>query len=174
MDGRAFNFLVGIASPDDAGPELIVEADKKGEVYYGSNAGVLVGDGTRHGTRECDHRAKRGVRITCSIYLADLNENNLAVVAGDTTSIFPPGDEEWIWSQRGRHWHKDGGRSLVNDLGRTPFHVEDELNGCEKRVLNGECMGDTPARRQCLKSCGVFMDDEKYKPGKKRSEVFGY
>eukprot|EP00985_Skeletonema_marinoi_P028848 scaffold26137_cov80-Skeletonema_marinoi.AAC.1 len=90
VDGRAFNFLVGIESPDQAGPELIVEGDFKGEIYYGSNAGILVGDGTRHGTRECDHRAYRGVRIACSIYLSDVTKDNLETLAGDTTSIFPP------------------------------------------------------------------------------------
>lgn len=175
VDGKAFNFLVGIASPEDAGPELVVEGDKKGELYYGTNAGVLVGDGTRHGTRECDHRAKRGVRITCSIYLADLNKNNLPVVAGDTTSMFPPeGEVNWIWSQRGRHWHKDGGRSLETDLGRTPFAVEDALDECDKKVLDGKCIGDTEERAGCLKTCGVFVDDAVYKPGEERRKVFGY
>jgi hypothetical protein len=45
VDGRAFNFLVGIQSPHDAGPELVVENDgRKGEVYYGSGEyGILVG-----------------------------------------------------------------------------------------------------------------------------------
>jgi len=103
--GRAFNFLVGIHSPEGAGPELIVEGEKKGkelkgETYYGSNSGVLVGDDTRHGTRECEHRAKHEVRITTSIYLADATKENIGILAGDTTSIFPPMEEmgeEWIW-----------------------------------------------------------------------------
>ena len=90
--GKAFNFLVGIYSPDDAGPELIVESaqGRKGETYYGSNSGVLVGDNTRHGTRECNHQSNREVRIAASIYLADPSEENLDILAGDTTSVFPP------------------------------------------------------------------------------------
>ena len=175
VDGRAFNFLVGIQSPPEAGPELIVEGDRKGEVYYGKDAGILVGDGTRHGTRECDHRASRGVRITASIYLADLTKGNIGIVAGDTTSIFPPtGDEEWVWAQRGRHWSKDGKRSLVEDIGRKEIDVEDELEDCEARTRNGECKGNTRERSGCVKTCRVYLRDEEYKPGMKRREFFGY
>ncbi len=178
VDGRAFNFLVGIASPDGAGPELVVEDDKrgrKGETYYGSNAGILVGDGTRHGTRECDHRAGRGVRIACSIYLADVTKDNLSILAGDTTSVFPPMaevGEEWIWAQRGRHWRKGGGRGLVGDLGRRPFVVEDAVDGC----TNEDCSNDgARPRNSCLETCKVFMDDaSEYKPGLERREVLGY
>lgn len=178
VDGRAFNFLVGIASPDGAGPELVVENDekeRKGETYYGSNAGILVGDGTRHGTRECDHRSGRGVRITCSIYLADVTKDNLSILAGDTTSVFPPMaevGEEWIWAQRGRHWRKEGGRGLVGDMGRRPFVVEDAVEGCTKEDCNND--GVRP-RNSCLETCKVFMDDaSEYKPGLERREVFGY
>lgn len=176
VDGRAFNFLVGIASPEGAGPELVVENEqRKGETYYGSNAGILVGDGTRHGTRECDHRSSRGVRITCSIYLADVTKDNLSILAGDTTSTFPPMaevGEEWIWAQRGRHWRKGGGRGLVGDLGRRPFVVEDADDGCTKDDCNND--GVRP-RNSCLETCKVFMDDAKeYMPGLERREVFGY
>lgn len=180
VDGRAFNFLVGIQSPDDAGPELVVENDgRKGEVYYGSGEyGILVGDGTRHGTRECDHRSNKGVRITASIYLADLTKENLSVAAGDTTSIFPPtGDEEWIWAQRGRHWNKkDKSISLVNDLGRKSMNVKDEWEDCETIIRrNGElCKGNTKERSGCLKTCRVYLEDGEYKPGSKRSDFFGY
>ncbi|KAL7549056.1 hypothetical protein ACHAWF_012324 [Thalassiosira exigua] len=176
VDGRAFNFLVGIRSPPDAGPELVVENDRrgKGEVYYGSNAGVLVGDGTRHGTRECDHRAKREVRVACSIYLADPTEDNLETLAGDATSIFPPtGAEEWTWGHRGRHWRRgeDGGDGLVGDRGRKAFDFDDDEDGCAEE----DCGNDTErGRNRCLRTCGVFVDDEVYRPGVERREVMGY
>lgn len=176
VGGRAFNFLVGIQSPNEAGPELVIENDgRKGEVYYGKDYGILVGDGTRHGTRECDHRSNRGVRITASIYLADLTEENLSIAAGDTTSIFPPtGDEEWIWAQRGRHWSKDGKKSLVKDIGRKEIDVKDQLKDCEKITRNGECKMNSKERSGCLKTCRVYLEDEEYKPGMRRSEFFGY
>ena len=175
--GRAFNFLVGIHSPEDAGPELIVESDErgKGEVYYGRNAGILVGDETRHGTRECDHSANQGVRITASIYLADVTKENVGILAGDTTSIFPPMEEygeSWIFSQQGRHWRKEGGGpGLVGDPGRASFQFKDNARGCTKNDCYDE--GDKQ-RNDCLKTCQVFIDDEIYKPGTSRSEVLGY
>ena len=176
-DGRAFNFLVGILSPEGAGPELVVsEGDRRGETYYGTNSGVLVGDYTRHGTRECDHRSYRGVRITASIYLADVTEDNVGILAGDTTSIFPPMadvGEEWIWSQRGRHWRKgDGGSGIAGDLGRAPFSFQDKAKGCTVEDCNNE---GTRPRNSCLKTCKVFMDDDsEYMPGKERRMVLGY
>ncbi|KAL9180641.1 hypothetical protein ACHAXT_011094 [Thalassiosira profunda] len=182
VGGRAFNFLVGIESPDDAGPELVVENERqgrnaKGEVYYGSNAGILVGDGTRHGTRECNHRPYKGVRITASIYLADPTKQNLDILAGDTTSIFPPtGDgpgKAWIWTQKGRHWKKNGkGDGLVGDKGRKAF----DFSGHEEKGCSVEdCENETDrGRNSCLETCKVFIDDVEYKPGKTRKEVFGY
>ena len=176
-DGRAFNFLVGILSPDGAGPELVVsEGNRRGETYYGTNSGVLVGDYTRHGTRECDHRSYRGVRITASIYLADVTEDNVDILAGDTTSIFPPMadvGEEWIWSQRGRHWRKgDDGSGILGDLGRAPFPFQDKDKGCTLEDCNNE--GKHP-RNSCLKTCKVFMDDDsEYMPGRERRMVLGY
>jgi hypothetical protein len=182
VEGKAFNFLVGIHSPDKAGAELYIENDdeRRGQVHYGSNAGILVGDGTRHGTRECDHRSQREVRITCSIYLADVTEDNLNILAGDTTSIFPPtGDvaAEWMWTQRGRHWNKNGGRSLVEDIGRRSFHVRDDVDGCFK----DECLASSDTvedigeyRNECMRTCNVFMDDREYRPGESRREILGY
>lgn len=178
VDGRAFNFLVGIESPEQGGPELVVEGDdKRGETYYGSNAGILVGDGTRHGTRECDHRPYKGVRITASIYLADVTKENLSILASDTTSIFPPMEElgeEWIWAQKGRHWRKDGGGpGLVGDPGRAEFpYYKDDVKGCTKDDCEAD--GKRP-RNSCIKTCKIFLDDAtEYMPGKERREVFGY
>ena len=146
--------------------------------------GILVGDGTRHGTRECDRRASQKVQITAFIYLADLNEGNLDVMAGDNTSIFPPtgkGDgERWKWTQRGRHWNRDDRSvSLVNDVGRKSFIASDVWDHCDK----SKCLLDNKQisvdegynmRNNCLKTCGVFLDDLAYQPGRSRNEVFGY
>jgi len=182
VDGRAFNFLFGIHSPVDSGAELYVGNDegRRGELQYGSNHGVLVGDGTRHGTKECDHRSHREVRVTCTVYLADVTDDNLALIAGDSTSIFPPtGDVgvEWTWTQRGRHWNKNGGPSLMEDVGRKSFYVQDDNVGeCEKdiclAVKDENDIGEY--RNECMRTCEVFMDDRAYRPGERRHDVLGY
>lgn len=108
--------------------------------------------------------------------MADATEDNLDILAGDTTSIFPPtGDgpgKEWIWTQRGRHWRKeDGGDGLVGDKGRQAFEVVDYEKGCTKE----DCTNDTKrGRNACLRTCEVFVHDTLYKPGTERRELFGY
>ena len=65
--------------PDGAGPELIVQTNDrmyKGEIYYGERHGFVFGDGTLHGTRECDHRSSGETRISVTIWLIDYNEAN--------------------------------------------------------------------------------------------------
>lgn len=89
-----------------------------------------MGDGTRHGTKECGHRASHQVQITSYIYLVDLNDGNLDNMAGDET-IFPPYEERWerIWAQRGRHWNRnDGSVSLVKEEGRKLLNVSNNVN----------------------------------------------
>ncbi|KAL3811945.1 hypothetical protein ACHAXA_007225 [Cyclostephanos tholiformis] len=172
IDGHAFHYLIGISSPEDAGPEFVVvnRNGMRGETFYGTNAGVLVRDGTMHGTRDCDHCMSWGVRITASIYLVDVMRDNLRILVGDTTSIFPPVEEvgeEWIWSQRGWHWCKGedvGGPGLVGDLGMSKFPFEDKSVGC----MWDNCKNEgNNWRNACLKMHRVFMDDEnKYIMGK--------
>ena len=177
VNGRAFNFLFGIHSPDDAGPELYIENDDgdRGEVRYGSNAGILVGDRTRHGTKECDHRPRREVRITCTVYLADVNKDNLEAIAGDDTSVFPPtNDAEWMWSQRGRHWNRNGGRSLVEDAGRRSMRVQDDVDGCQEDKCLAAKVGIEEYRNNCKRTCKIFIDDRIYQPGESRHDVLGY
>ncbi|KAL7540281.1 hypothetical protein ACHAXR_009997 [Thalassiosira sp. AJA248-18] len=175
-NGGGFDVLFEIVSPgEDAGAELIVEGDNKvkGEIHYSKNVGWVNGDGTRHGTALCDHRAHRGVRITATVFMADVREDNLSVLAEDTSSIFPPMEHqsEWIWAQRGRHWRRGGGPGLQFDQGRAAFEVGgDVYENCTEEACNTE-----KGRNKCLKTCKVFMDDiSDYKPDMERRELLGY
>ena len=181
VDGKAFHLLLRISNPEDAGPELMVASgnnhnhDKQGEIGFGPNSGVLLGDRTYHATRQCDHRHKREVRITLSIWLSDLTTDLAGILASSDTSIFPlhPASD-WVWAQRGRHWSKNDGRSLMNDIGREPFNVVDEVDGCKAELCMEEEEGDGWYRNKCAKTCKVYMDDDEYKPGTARSQVYGY
>lgn len=75
-----------------------------------------------------------------------------------------------MWSQRGRHWRKGGGPSLINDRGRAAFEVEDTDSNCAEVNCN-----DPDLRAGCMKTCNVFLDDENdYQQGLYRQTYFGY
>mmetsp|Transcript_19450 Transcript_19450/g.42294 ORF Transcript_19450/g.42294 Transcript_19450/m.42294 type:complete len:820 (-) Transcript_19450:205-2664(-) len=178
---RAFNFLVNLETPGDE-PELtVVEEDclgnrRRGQVKYAPTFGVLNGDDGMHATNECNHRASKGVRITASIFISELEEESLDQVADHDNYYFPFGNMDWIWAQRGRHWSKDGSVSLVSDKGRVPFEAKDDLEGCEERVgeKKEKCVQNTIERKRCYKTCGTFVTDDKYRPGEERQKVFGW
>lgn len=178
VDGRAFAVQLGLHRPDGAGPELIVQTNDrmyKGEIYYGERHGFVFGDGTLHGTRECDHRSSGETRISVTIWLIDYNEANFDRLAADVTAVFPPngGNAEgkrWIRAQRGRHWSRDDPTvSLVNDEGRASLEFSDSKENCGE----ADCTDDEE-RNKCLKTCKIFIDDAEYRPGEPRSEVLGY
>ena len=63
----------------------------------------------------------------------------------------------------------------MNDIGREPFNVVDEVDGCKAELcMEEEEEGDGWYRNKCAKTCKVYMDDDEYKPGTARSQVYGY
>jgi len=175
---KAANFLVNLQTPADD-PELtVIEEDdvgnrRRAQVKYSNEFGILNGDDAMHATNECNHRATGGVRITASIFLSQLEEASLKQVAEHDKYYFPFGNMDWIWSQRGRHWNKDGTASMMNDKGRQPFEPVDAIEGCEDRVGENkeECMVHGEVRMNCYKTCGFFKDDGEYRPGEERAVV---
>lgn len=79
---------------------------------------------------------------------------------------------DWIWAQRGRHWNKEGNVSLATgDKGRAPFVAKDAMEGCEERVGYGKpnrhlCWVNGLERKKCYETCGFFINDDEYHPGK--------
>jgi len=181
--GRAFNFLYKLQSPEGYNtPELtIIEEDylgsrRRGQIKYEEDFGVLNGDVAMHATNECDYRKDRGIRISASIFMAEVNDASKKVIAEHDTWYFPFGNNDWILAQKGRHWHKDGGRSMLDDEGRAPLVVKDQIPGCAERVgpNKEKCFVHTEERQKCWKTCGAFIDDEDYRPGVSRKTVYGY
>lgn len=178
VDGKAFNLLIPVHAVNGSGPELSVAGEryvkikgkhKKREVRtgikYDEGVGILVGDNTRHGTRECDHRAQGEIKVGLSVYFADLTPVVLEYLDEDVSGIFPTaGTKDFYWSQRGRQWRKD--TCLVGDVGRFPFKVKDRNVECAFLAEMGECdRNPEEAREECPMSCNVYMDDEEYRPG---------
>ncbi len=180
VDGRFFNLLVPVYSPEGASEELNVAGERNaGEIVgtkikYDPQFGVLVGDRALHGTREVDHRPQNEIRVVLSIYLADINESNVDKVSSDETAIFPVPHEatDWLWTQRGRHWQKD--QCIASDTGRRPFKTMDSSLRCSDMAKSGECESKAKfARKYCPQSCRVYIDDEEYKSGAERRDIMG-
>ena len=181
VDGKFFNLLIPVYSPEGASEELNVAGERKNgdivgtKIKYSPRFGVLVGDRALHGTREVDHRPRDEIRVVLSIYLADINESNVDKVSSDDTAIFPVpgGATDWLWTQRGRHWQKD--QCIVSDTGRQPFKAMDISLRCSDMARNGECESEANkfARKHCPQSCGVYVDDKEYKLGADRRDIMG-
>lgn len=181
--GRAFNFLYRLNAPESyTTPELtVIEEDymgnrRRGQIKYGDDFGVLNGDMAMHATNECNYRPTREIRISTSIFMTEINDASLRVIQEHDDWYFPFGHHAWIRAQKGRHWHRDGGRSLRADAGRAPLEVEDQIEGCAERVgaSKEKCFEHTLERQKCWKTCGAFIDDADYRPGDARKDVLGY
>ena len=140
------------------------ETDREGLAKYIFDEAMVVGDDAYHGTAACDYRkdpSLQGIRISASIYIADVNQDNLAEIMSDDTTIFPvPEHEEWYWASQARHWSRNvPSRSLVNDVGRKPLRIKDKWDDCQRLVANGHCDTDIwNMRAHCLKACRVLVE----------------
>lgn len=157
--------MLPIHSVEGSGPELKVAGNKRvaihnndttteftgTEIKYTPEEGVLVGDVTWHGTRECDHRPKHDFRLALNIFLVDFTE-----IANNLIDIFPvPGDSDWLWAQRARHWRKE--TCMLPDTGRAPFQADGLEFDRDKRECHLHSI-----RTACPRSCNVYMDDEEF------------
>lgn len=188
LGGKAFNLLLPVHSVEGSGPELTVagwksepsnktaneendddyENDDDNQEFMGTtikyndtqNIGMLMGDTTWHGTRECDNRPMKDARIMMNIFLVDITEANVEPIAADMIDIFPvPGMTEWLWAQRGRHWRN--GMCVDGDPGRMPFQPRDQRFDCPFRAKLGECESlPYPMRLECPVSCKVFVNGD--------------
>jgi hypothetical protein len=135
---------------------------RRGLVDFQPDVAILLGMDTLHGTANCDYRQTEGLRVAVSVYVVDVNEDNVELISDDGTALFPvPGMEEWLLAQKGRQWTKEKG--LVKDQGRKPFSVEDDDDDCPEWAQEGKCETDLwGVRMNCLKSCNIYIDDERY------------
>ena len=170
--GSVYNIIIPLILDEEALPELEMtdwfDESDKGSLKYQIGTASMMGDDAMHGTQACDYREKKGMRMAATVYVADINRMNYAqITSGTLTQIFPLPDEDWLWAQRGRHW--GNGASMKTDKGRETFSVSDHYIDCEERRDEGMCESDSAVndekstRKQCLKSCNVYVDDGSHK-----------
>jgi len=168
---KIFTFLFPLILPEHEKAELCLGDEDEKRIApwnYTRNVGALMSGDTTHATGACDYRESKGLRVSVSVYIADLNRGNVRTLASDNTALFPvPGNTEWLMTQKGRHWGK--GNSLWNDKGRKPYSAKDDKEDCPALAEAGKCESDPwTTREKCQKSCQIFIDDEIY-----YSEVVG-
>jgi hypothetical protein len=162
--GSFYNIIVPVHIPENSTAGFYVsdaeDDEGKGITYLDPNVGILLGGQSSHGTGECNYRANKEFRLSFAIYIADINKENVDLIASDSTSLWPTqGDTAWFAAQRGRLWSKDESKSLRNDQGRMSMNVVDLVDNCKV----DECERDAQGKRlQCPKTCRLYLNDEEY------------
>ncbi len=191
--GSVYAINIPLHIPDVGGASTYIGDREFGEpISHHYNRGVIRGSDTSHGTAECDYRPTEDVRISLTLYVADLNDDNVADIVQENTALWPTeGDFEWYESQKERMWTRSQGvtgstskgslrgneRSLTNDLGRDrSYIVEDMRDDCES-LLNRDVSASAGTkttfcndgrsstmeqRLDCAKTCGIYMDQDVY------------
>lgn len=164
--GSFYNVIMPVHIPEKEGAKFYIsnrgnEAES-GETNLNPNVGIVLGGESPHGTGECNYRESKDFRLSFAIYVADINPDNVELIASDSTSLWPTqGDTEWFLRQQGRFWSKDGGASLSDDKGRKSMIVEDLVEGCEVGVCESDARG---MRLKCPKTCRLYLNDDDYYP----------
>lgn len=116
VDGKAFSLMIPIWMEDHLVSQHVIrsstDATVLADVDYEYNQAIGVGDDTKHNTGNIDYRSTRGMLVMATIYVADINEDNVFSILKDFTDSFPPNDEQYFLKQRGRHWNKEGSAQL--------------------------------------------------------------
>ncbi len=164
--GSFYNIIVPVHIPAD--DVAIFKISDKGDDYQGKikldpNVGVVLGGESRHGTGECNYREKEDFRLSFAIYVADINDDNVELIASDSTSLWPTSGDSWfLESQKGRLWTKDGKNSIKWDQGRKPFNIQDSHPVCATKGKE-LCMTDVQGfRLLCPKKCELYLEDDVY------------
>jgi hypothetical protein len=164
--GSFYNIIVPVHIPDGEVSLFKlsdVGDDVTGQLRLDPNVGVVLGGESRHGTGPCDYRKNEQFRLSFAVYIADINDKNVDLIASDSTSLWPTtGDTFWFRAQKGRLWTRDGKHSLKNDQGRLPINIEDNSPECAT-MHKEKCMTDLQGLRlECPKTCELYLEDDKY------------
>lgn len=119
-DGKAFNIIIPLILATDPPPELGWESDDRefyGWYNYEQDVAALLGDDAYHVTADCDYRKGNEFRMAATVYICDVNAENVSPILEMCTQAYPPdNDRERLVSQAGNHWGK--GKSLPTTLAR--------------------------------------------------------
>jgi hypothetical protein len=132
-DGKAFNVIIPLILVNETEPELDVRSSDgnilAGYRYRYGEASVL-GDNAYHGTAAVNYLGTGQMRMGATVYIADVNADNVDGILADYTQAYPPRSATRLLSQAGIHWKRD------DPSKRLPTY--DALDECSLKV-NGAC-----------------------------------
>lgn len=110
--GKGFNLIIPLILAKDSGPELELEQrdnrDIIGRYKYVLNEANMVGDSVAHATSACDYLAQGEMRMAATVYIADVDAENVEQIAAYFTQKYPPQDDfQHLLDRAGSHWKLD-------------------------------------------------------------------
>ena len=67
----------------------------------------MMGDEAYHATSAVDYRSNKEYRMAATIYIADVNEQNVDSIMSNYTQAYPPQDQDMLLGWSARHWKKN-------------------------------------------------------------------
>jgi hypothetical protein len=113
---KAYNVIIPLILANYTGPELdLRDMDRfdsdgnpvVGRYRYEYEVASMMGDEAFHGTSAVDYRFHKEMRLAATVYIADVNEDNMQSIMNEYTQAYPPQDPDLLLSWAGRHWRKD-------------------------------------------------------------------
>jgi len=115
--GKAFNVIIPLILANETGPELDLQDSKRsregeGELKVGRNryeydVATVLGDDAYHATSAVDYRVHKQFRMAATVYVAEVNEDNVDAIVNDFTQPFPPADRDLLLQWSGQHYRSD-------------------------------------------------------------------
>ena len=157
--GAFYNILVPIYLPEKDYASLYIGGTdgRCSPINLQYNVATVIGSDSYHGTGDCDFRENGEFRLSMSIWVSEMTEENIQVISDDGLSPWPmPDDKDWYRAQIGRRL------TTATDKGRAPSYVvRDKRDDCEK--VKDHCDSDLwGVRAQCPLTCRAYMEDRSY------------
>lgn len=137
---KVYNVIIPLILANETGPELdLQEFDETGErdeslrvgrYRYEYDIASMQGDASVHATSACDYRMTKEMRMAATVYIADVNDENLESVMNHYTQAYPPRDMELLKHWKARHWKRgDPTRKLPKPTRGHILYDLDDLEG---------------------------------------------
>jgi len=119
---KTYNVIIPLLLANETGPELDLQntpddventdendplAYRIGRYRYEYDVASMMGDDSMHASSAVDYRTSREFRMAATVYIADVNEDNVDQILKEYTQAYPPDDRDLLLSWAGRHWRAD-------------------------------------------------------------------